>query len=127
MINNNKMYLLTSWSIPFAGFLFTLMVGTAYAWSAFVNPMKEQFGWSKTETSAPFLLFIFMSSIMTIPAGRLQDKYGPRFTGLIAAALFFIGYFLASMVDKFPHVWWLLLTYGLIIVTGKQRRCAFSR
>lgn len=108
------MYVLSRWSIPLAGFLFTLMVGTAYAWSAFINPMGERFGWTKMETNIPFLIFIFMSSIMTIPAGRLQDKIGPRKTGLFAALLFAISYTLASRVGDFPYTWWLIVTYGLI-------------
>jgi MFS transporter, OFA family, oxalate/formate antiporter len=109
-----KPYFISRWSIPVAGFLFTLMVGTAYAWSAFVNPMIERFGWTKTETNIPFLVFIFMSAVMTIPAGRLQDRIGPRKTGILAAVLFLIAYTLASFVGKFPYTWYLILTYGLI-------------
>lgn len=114
MIKNNKMYLISRWSIPLAGFLFTLMVGTAYAYSAFITPMREQFGWTKTEANIPFLVFIFMSSVMTIPAGRLQDKFGPRSTGLFAALLFMIAYFSASKLALFPYTWYLVITYGLI-------------
>jgi len=64
------------------------MVGTAYAWGAFINPMVERFGWTKTEANIPFLVFIFLSAVMTIPAGRLQDRIGPRKTGILAAVLF---------------------------------------
>jgi MFS transporter, OFA family, oxalate/formate antiporter len=109
-----NLYFISRWSIPVAGFLFTLMVGTAYAWSAFINPMTERFGWTKTEANIPFLVFIFMSAVMTIPAGKLQDRIGPRKTGLLAAALFFIAYTLASFVGHFPHTWYLILTYGLL-------------
>jgi MFS transporter, OFA family, oxalate/formate antiporter len=109
-----KPYFISRWSIPVAGFFFTLMVGTAYAYSAFINPMGQQFGWTKTEANIPFLVFIFMSAVMTIPAGRLQDKIGPRKTGLLAALLFAVAYSLASLVGQFPYTWWLVLTYGLI-------------
>ncbi len=109
-----NLYVISRWSIPIAGFLFTLMVGTAYAWSAFINPMGERFGWSKTEANIPFLVFIFMSSIMTVPAGKLQDKIGPRKTGVIGAILFLIAYSLASLVGQFPYTWWLIITYGLL-------------
>ncbi len=109
-----KPYFISRWSIPLAGFLFTLMVGTAYAWSAFITPMTERFGWTKTEANIPFLVFIFMSAVMTIPAGKLQDKVGPRKTGILAAVLFFIAYALASQVGKFPHTWYLIVTYGLL-------------
>lgn len=107
-------YFISRWSIPFAGFIFTLMVGTAYAYSAFISPMGQQFGWTKTQANIPFLVFIFMSAVMTIPAGRLQDKIGPRKTGLLAALLFAIAYSLASRVGSFPYTWWLVVTYGLI-------------
>ncbi len=107
-------YFLTRWSIPFAGFLFTLMAGTAYAWSAFINPMVARFGWTKTEANIPFLVFIFLSAVMTIPAGRLQDKIGPRKTGILAAILFIVAYTLASFVGKYPYTWYLVLSYGLI-------------
>ena len=111
---STKPYFISRWSIPVAGFLFTLMVGTAYAWSAFINPMVAQFGWTKTQTNIPFLVFIFLSAVMTIPAGRLQDRIGPRKTGLLAAALFLVAYTLASFVGKYPYTWYLTLTYGLI-------------
>lgn len=109
-----KPYFISRWSIPIAGFLFTLMVGTAYAWGVFINPMTERFGWTKTEANIPFLVFIFMSAVMTIPAGRLQDKIGPRKTGVLAAILFVIAYSLASLVGEFPYTWYLIVTYGLI-------------
>ena len=113
-MKKNNLYFLSRWTIPFAGFLFTLMVGTAYAYSAFISPMGERFGWTKTEANIPFLVFIFLSSIMTVPAGKLQDKIGPRKTGLIAAVMFLIAYSLASLVGQFPYTWYLVLTYGLI-------------
>jgi MFS transporter, OFA family, oxalate/formate antiporter len=113
-IMKNKLFVISRWSIPVAGFLFTLMVGTAYAWSAFIAPMTERFGWTKTEANIPFLVFIFMSAVMTIPAGKLQDKVGPRKTGILAAILFFVAYTLASFVGQFPHTWYLIITYGLL-------------
>jgi OFA family oxalate/formate antiporter-like MFS transporter len=113
-MKKSNLYVISRWSIPIAGFLFTLMVGTAYAWSAFINPMGERFGWTKMEANIPFLVFIFMSAIMTVPAGRLQDKIGPRKTGVIGAILFFVAYSLASLVGQIPHTWYLILTYGLI-------------
>jgi len=76
--------------------------------------MTERFGWTKTEANIPFLVFIFMSAVMTIPAGKLQDKVGLRKTGILAAILFFIAYALAAQVGKFPHTWYLIVTYGLL-------------
>ncbi|GAH75909.1 unnamed protein product, partial [marine sediment metagenome] len=38
-------YIISRWSIPFAGFLLALMGGFSYAWGVFIIPMEESFGW----------------------------------------------------------------------------------
>lgn len=39
-----RKYVITRWSIPFAGFLLALMGGFSYAWGVFIIPMEESFG-----------------------------------------------------------------------------------
>lgn len=106
--------LMTRWSVPFAGFLLTLMGGFSYAWGVFTVPMVEKFGWTKAEAALPFTVFMVIFALAMIPAGRLQDKIGPRKVSLIGAILFFIAYGLAALVGQFPYPWWLVITYGMI-------------
>lgn len=105
---------MTRWSIPFAGFLLALMGGFSYAWGVFVVPMVERFGWTTAEATLPFSVFMVIYALMMVPAGRLQDKMGPKKISAIGAVLFFVAYSLASLVDYIPHSWWLVVTYGFM-------------
>ena len=105
---------MTRWSIPFAGFLLALMGGFSYAWGVFVVPIKERFGWTTAEAVLPFTVFMAIFALVMVPAGRLQDKMGPRKISAIGAVLFFAAYGSAALVGHFPHPWWLVVTYGVI-------------
>lgn len=105
---------MTRWSIPFAGFLLSLMGGFAYTWGVLVVPMMEEFGWTKAEATLPFSVFVVVFALVMVPAGRLQDKVGPRKVSSLGAVLFFIAYGLAALVNQFPYSWWMVITFGLI-------------
>jgi OFA family oxalate/formate antiporter-like MFS transporter len=120
-----KKYVITRWSIPFAGFLLALMGGFSYAWGVFIIPMEESFGWTKAEATLPFTVFVLIFALFMIPAGRLQDKIGPRRVSAFGAVLFFVSYGLAALVDRFPYPWWLVVTYSVIggIACGLTYAC----
>lgn len=107
-------HLMIRWRIPFAGFLLALMGGISYAWGVFVNPMKERFGWTTAEATLPFTVFMMVFALIMIPAGRFQDRIGPRKVSAVGAMLFFVAYSLASLVGTFPYSHWLIFTYGII-------------
>jgi len=120
-----KKYIMTRWSIPFAGFLLALMGGFSYAWGVFIIPMEERFGWTKTEANLPFTVFVLIFALFMIPAGRLQDRIGPRRVSAFGAVLFFVSYGLSALVDRFPYPWWLVLNYSFIggIACGLTYAC----
>ena len=113
-MSNNKPYVLTRWSIPFAGFLVALMGGFSYAWGVFIVPLSEKYNWSTAEASLPFTVYILFLAFIMVPAGKLQDKYGPKKISIIGSILFFVAYGLASLVGYFPSPWWLVFTYGVL-------------
>ncbi|MCL0094215.1 OFA family MFS transporter [Dehalococcoidia bacterium] len=108
------MYILTRWSIPFAGFLLALIAALGYAWGPFVVPIVDRFGWTTAEATLPFTVLFVILALMTILGGRLQDRLGPRKVAAMGALLFIPAYGLAALVGHFPYPWWLLLTYSLI-------------
>jgi len=120
-----KKYIISRWSIPFAGFLLALMGGFSYAWGVFIIPMEESFGWTKAQANLPFTVFVLIFALFMIPAGRLQDKIGPRRVSAFGAVLFFVSYSLAALVDRFPYTWWLVVTYSVIggIACGLTYAC----
>ena len=96
------------WIVLLGGFLLSLMGGMSYAWGSFVLPLVENWGWTTAQANLPFTIMIIV-----IPAGWLQDKYGPTKVAMTGAVIFFIGYSLASLMNYFPSPVWLTLTYGI--------------
>ena len=113
------------WSIPFAGFLLALIGGISYSWGVFIIPMTKAYGWSSAEAALPLTVFMVVFSLAMVPAGRLQDRIGPRKVATIGALLFLLAYGLASLVSTYPYPWWLVLTYGCIggIACGLTYSC----
>ena len=64
------------WTVIIGGLLLNLMLGVVYAWSVFVRPLMETYGWSKTTATLPFTIFLVVFALMMIPAGRAQDNRG---------------------------------------------------
>lgn len=90
------------------------MGGASYAWGVFVDPVMARFGWTAVEAKAPFTAFMVVFAATMVPAGKLQDAWGPRRVAAIGSVLFFVAYGLAALVRRIPHPVWLLLTYGMI-------------
>lgn len=104
--------------VIFAGFLLNLMLGIVYAWSVFVKPLMENFGWTKTIASLPFSIFLLVFAIMMVPAGRTQDRIGPRKVAMLGGFLLGLGFILSSFIETIRDPVWLLFTYGIIAGAG---------
>lgn len=115
---NNEEYSRRRWVVLFGGFLLSLMGGMSYAWGSFVLPLVQNWGWSTAEANLPFTVMIIVFSITMIPAGWLQDRFGPRKIAVIGSGLFFVGYSLAALMRYFPYPLWLTWTYGIGVGTA---------
>jgi len=96
------------------GFLLALMGGLSYSWGVFVEPMCENFGWTKFAATLPLSVFMAVFALVMIPAGQLQDKFGPRRIIVWGALLFFIANLASALVDLVTNHWLLVMTYGVI-------------
>ncbi|MEX2442481.1 MAG: OFA family MFS transporter [Alkalispirochaeta sp.] len=101
------------WIVLFGGFLLSLMGGMSYAWGSFVLPLVNGWGWSTAEANLPFTVMIIVFALVMIPAGGLQDKYGPRKVATVGAVMFLVGYTSAALMRHFPSPGWLTVTYGV--------------
>ena len=71
------------WIVTLAGMGLNLALGILYAWSVFAKQLAESverggFGWTKTQATLPYTIAIACFAAMMVPAGRLQDRLGPR-------------------------------------------------
>jgi OFA family oxalate/formate antiporter-like MFS transporter len=69
-----------------------------YAFSVFIKPLQAQFGWSVPEVAMAYAIICLLFGLMTFPAGRLSDKYGPRRVVLIGGVIMAVGFFLVSTI-----------------------------
>jgi OFA family oxalate/formate antiporter-like MFS transporter len=84
------------WAIATAGVVMQLALGAVYAWSVFVNPLRDRFDWSHTQVTLTFTISIFVLGITAFLGGLWMNRKGPRIVGMTAGVLYGLGVFLAS-------------------------------
>jgi MFS transporter, OFA family, oxalate/formate antiporter len=103
------------WSVVAGALIVQVILGTVYAFSIFVKPLEIEFGWSRTATQWAFSLALATFAVSMIPAGRLQDRLGPRTVASIGGALLGASFLLGAILLAWVRQpWALYLTYGIL-------------
>ncbi len=110
------------WVVTFAGMGLNLALGILYAWSVFAKQLVEPvqkggFGWTKTQATLPYTLAIACFALMMIPAGRLQDRIGPRLVASVGGLLTGLGLVVASFASA-TSILPAVVGFGLMAGTG---------
>ena len=103
------------WLPLMGGVLMNLALGVIYAWSVFVAPFSEDFGWTRTQVSVVFTIAILSVGSWFVVAGFLQDRFGPQKVAAFGGILYALGFFLASQTESLI---WLYITFGAIAGAG---------
>jgi MFS transporter, OFA family, oxalate/formate antiporter len=104
------------WVIAAAGVVMQLALGAVYAWSVFVNPLRDRFDWSRTQVTLTFTISIFMLGVSAYFGGLWMNRKGPRVVGMAAGVFYGVGVILAS--QSADRLWLLYLSYGFIAGIG---------
>ncbi|MEA3423086.1 MAG: OFA family MFS transporter [Bacillota bacterium] len=111
MKNNRK-----GWIVVLAGTGINLAFGVLYAWSIFGAALQEApYSWTAKQAAMPYTVAIIMFALVMIPAGRLQDKIGPRWVATIGGVLIGIGCILAG---TFTNFFGLVFSFGVLAGSG---------
>lgn len=79
-----------------------------------MEPLEQEFGWSRTQISLGTSLVSFMAVLLATFVGLAIDRLGARFVGIVAATLMCSGVALMSAVAGELWQWWSLwLIVGL--------------
>ena len=110
------------WIVVFSGLGLNLALGVLYAWSVFAKQMTEAveaggMGLTKTEASYPYMLAIGVFALMMVPAGRLQDRLGPRVAAMAGAVLTGTGLIVSSFAGP-GNLLPVLVGFGLMAGSG---------
>ena len=103
------------WWRVVGGLSMNLALGTLYAWSVFVAPLEEKFGWKRAETSMVFTIAIVAFATAFVVAGRLQDRFGPFWISITGGLLVSLGYFMCAYTEDLN---WLYLWFGIFVGLG---------
>lgn len=91
------------------------VIGLLFSYGLFFNPLQQEFGWSRTFLSSASSLSFFIMGVLAIFAGRMNDKYGPRFVLGVSGVAYGIGFILLSQVSA---QWQMFAIFGVFIALG---------
>lgn len=95
--------------------IMSIMWGVYYAFGVFFKPVLNEFGWTKAMTSGAFSLASVMNGLLTVAAGRLTDKFGPRMVMTVCGLFLGVGFMLMSQIRNVFHLY---LFYGIFVGAG---------
>lgn len=84
------------WTVTFSALGINLALGILYTWSVISKSIPDEWGWTETGKSLPYMFACLIFSIVMVPAGRMQDKLGPRLVATIGGILVGLGMIIAS-------------------------------
>src|ERR1039458_8823463 len=102
---------ISRWWRLIGGLLMTLALGTLYAWSVFVAPLENEFGWKRAQTSTVFTFAVVMFAASLLLAGRLQDGFGPFWISVTGSILITLSFFLFAYTSS---LYYLYFFYGVL-------------
>jgi len=84
------------WRVTFAGVGVNLALGILYTWSVISKGIPAEWNWTESDKSLPYGVACLVFSLIMVPAGRLQDKLGPRLVATVGGILVGVGMIFAS-------------------------------
>ncbi|MGB9697908.1 MAG: L-lactate MFS transporter [Thermodesulfobacteriota bacterium] len=103
------------WIVTFAGTGINLALGVLYAWSIISKQISKEWGWSETQTALPYSVAIALFAFTMVPAGRLQDKWGPRLVATLGGIFCGVGFIVASLSQSLVG---LIIGFGILAGMG---------
>ncbi len=115
-----------AWIVALSGTGINLALGILYTWSVFKSEIKESilankegvegtFSWAIDALNDPYALCCLIFAFAMIPAGRIQDRFGPGITAFIGGVLVGLGFLLTYFTQSYA-IW--LLGFGVLAGVG---------
>ena len=108
------------WPLPLAAaFGYSTNVLHVYGIGPFIQPLQEEFGWSRSETTLGLSIAAAVSGLFAVPSGMLIDRIGPRIIGLIGVVAMCACFALLGTATGGLLQWialWCILSIGVLWV-----------
>jgi OFA family oxalate/formate antiporter-like MFS transporter len=103
------------WTVTLAGTGINLALGVLYSWSVISKNIPADWGWNETAKAWPYTIACLVFAMMMVPAGRLQDKFGPRMVASLGGVLTGLGLIMAS---QFTTIGMFIVGFGILAGSG---------
>lgn len=103
------------WIVTFAGTGINLALGVLYAWSVVSKKIPDDWGWTEAQKSLPYSIACLVFALTMVPAGRMQDRIGPRVVATVGGILVGLGMILASLTTSVAGY---VLGFGVLAGAG---------
>ena len=101
--------------VAFGATVFAVNAFPIYGFGIFLTPLTTKFGWQRGAISGAASLGMLINGLLSILAGRLSDRYGPRL--LVTAAGIALGAGLILM-SRISSLWQVYLIWGVSVGIG---------
>jgi MFS family permease len=99
LVYHKKPQISYGYIVTAASFLImTTAWGANRSFGAFLAPMLNEFGWTRAAISGAFTLAMLTIGVMSLVAGNLTDRFGPRRVVLICGLFLGLGFILVSQI-----------------------------
>ena len=104
------------WYVLAASFLLLFFqAGARFSFGIMFKPMAAELGWNRASISSAYFLNTVFFALTLSMAGKLYDRYGPRWVILVSTVLLAGGYISTSQVNT---LWQFHLFYGVLTAVG---------
>ena len=103
------------WLVTCVGMGINLALGVLYTWSVIKKAIPAEWGWSDADKALPYSVACIVFAFVMVPAGRLQDRIGPRWVATAGGILTGIGCIIASFAVT---VTWFVIGFGIFAGAG---------
>ena len=104
------------WYVLAASFVILFLnSGARYVIGIMVKPMSDEFGWSRGAISSAIFVNMAVYAVSALIAGRLYDRYGPKWVIAGSTLLFAAGY---ALMATMHNLWEFLLYFGVVSSAG---------
>jgi OFA family oxalate/formate antiporter-like MFS transporter len=104
------------WTVTLAGFGINMALGVLYTWSVISKAIPDEWGWDEADKSLPYATACLVFCLVMVPAGRLQDKVGPRLVASVGGVLVGLGMLLAALWTTDPIGY--VIGFGILAGAG---------
>jgi MFS family permease len=114
--NSRNFHIFHGWYVLAASFVILFLTsGARFTIGVVFKPLMLEFGWSRGAISLAFFLNMTIFALSLIFAGRVYDRYGPKWVITFSGLCISFGFLLIALINSF---WQFFVFYGILAAAG---------